>query len=72
MIHKKFAYHKPSPAGLADVNALREAYSDLLTRIEKLCPESRERAVAITHLELSAMCAIKAVVSNDPNSEVQS
>lgn len=67
---KKFAYHKPSDDGLKKINMLREAFSELESHITVLCPVTREQAVAITHLETAAMWAIKAVVCNDPLSEV--
>lgn len=67
---KTFAYHKPSQEGLARIAKLREAYSALHDLIEEIAPHSRERAVGLTELETSAMWAIKAVVCNDPESEV--
>lgn len=70
-IDKPFAYHKPSPDGLDKINALREAFSGVQRAIEDHCPPSRQKSVAITELETSAMWAIKAVVFNDPNSEVE-
>lgn len=70
MIDKPFAYHKPSVVGFEKINALREGFSTLKTLIEKTCPPSRQLSVAITELETSAMWAIKAVVFNDPDSEV--
>jgi len=70
-IDKPFAYHKPSPDGLARITALREAYSVVQRMIEEQCPPSRQKSVAITELETSAMWAIKAVVFNDPQSEVE-
>lgn len=69
-IDKPFAYHKPSSEGLARITGLRRAYSSLKTLIDATCPDCRQRAVAITELETSAMWAIKAVVFNDPESEV--
>jgi hypothetical protein len=66
---KPFAYHKPSPSGLDKITQLREAYSALLTTLNDAAPASRERSVAITELETSAMWAVKAVVYNDPESE---
>lgn len=67
---KTYAYHSPSDASLAKITQLREAFSALHDLVETLAPPSRERAVAITELETSAMWAIKAVVSNDPESKV--
>lgn len=69
-IRKKYAYHKPSAAGVVKIAKLRQLFSDLEDAIESLAPASRERSVAITHLEESAMWAIKAVVMNDAGSEV--
>ena len=70
MIDKPFAYHRPSADGMQKITALRQTFSDVKAAIEANCPESRQRAVAITELETSAMWAIKAVVFNDPNSQV--
>lgn len=67
---KTFAYHKPSEDGLAKINRLREMFSEVSNTINELCPNSRERSVALTELETTAMWAIKAVVCNDPKSEI--
>lgn len=67
---KTFAYHKPSQEGLDKITQLREAYSSLHDLIEATAPYTRERSVALTELETSAMWAIKSVVINDPESEV--
>lgn len=67
---KTYAYHKPSAAGIDKIAALREAFSTLHDQIEALSPKSREQSVALTNLETTAMWAIKAVVCNDPESEV--
>ena len=69
-IRKPYAYHKPSEIGLARTNKLRQAFSDLDQLIRGLSGPSREQACAITNLETAAMWAIKAVVFNDPSSEV--
>ena len=49
---------------------LPQAFSDLDQLIRGLSGPSREQACAITNLETAAMWAIKAVVFNDPSSEV--
>lgn len=67
---KTFSYHKPGQDGLEKIAKLREAFSQLHSAIEDLAPASRERSVAMTELETAAMWAIKAVVCNDPESEV--
>jgi len=69
-IDKPYAYHKPSTEGLAKINELRELFSEVDRKIKEICPPSRHQSVAITNNEQTAMWAIKAVVFNDPNSEV--
>lgn len=66
---KPFAYHKPSDDGLSKITQLRKYFSEGSKLITELCPASRERSVALTELETTAMWAIKAVVLNDPKSE---
>lgn len=69
-IKKTFAYHKPSADGLDKIKVLRQAFSGLHNLIVETAPNSREKSVALTELETTAMWAIKAVVCNDPESEV--
>ena len=70
MIDKPYAYHKPSDDGLAKITRLRELFSEVERVINETCPNSRHKSVAITNNEQTAMWAIKAVVFNDPSSEV--
>jgi hypothetical protein len=69
-LNKTYAYHKPSADGLEKITSLRQAFSAMDDLIQKLAPASRERSLALTQLETTAMWAIKAVVCNDPESEV--
>ena len=68
-IDKPYAYHKPSDDGLDKINRLREHFSEGEKLIREVCPESRQKSIAITNNEQTAMWAIKAVVFNDPKSE---
>jgi hypothetical protein len=70
-IDKPYAYHKPSSDGLNKINQLRDAFSMMEKLIHANCPDSRQKSIAITNLETTAMWAIKAVVFNDPQSEVE-
>ncbi len=70
-IDKPYAYHKPSVEGLDKITRLREAFSFVEREIRAVCPDSRQRSVALTNNEQTAMWAIKAVVFNDPASEVE-
>lgn len=70
-MNKTYLYHKPSVEGLAKISELRQAFSNLHDIIERSAPDSREKSVAFTQLEQSAMWAIKAVVCNDPESVIE-
>lgn len=67
---KTYAYHKPSESGIEKIRDLRELFSHVHDEIVRLAPESRERSVALTNLETTAMWGIKAVVCNDPESVI--
>lgn len=71
-MEKTFAHHTPTELAVAKIRQLRGQYSDLKEAIEEFCPASRERSVALTELETSAMWAIKSIVVNDPESQVES
>lgn len=71
MVKKAYAYHKPSEDGVSKIKTLREAFSSLHNLIKEIAPESREKSVAFTQLETTAMWAIKAVVCNDPQSVME-
>lgn len=70
MIDKPYAYHKPSPNGLNKINRLREHFSEGERLIKELCGHNRHSAIAMTNNEQTAMWAIKSIVFNDPQSEV--
>ena len=70
-IDKPYAYHKPSPEGLDKINRLRGHFSEGDRLIKEICGNTRQTSIAITNNEQTAMWAIKAVVFNDPNSEVE-
>ena len=59
-----------SADGLAKITKLREHFSEGERLIKEICPASRHQSVALTNNETTAMWAIKAVVFNDPDSEV--
>jgi hypothetical protein len=62
-----FGYFKPAEDMLPIIQTIRESYSKLHKILLEL-PPSRERSIAITELEASAMWAIKGLVLNDENS----
>ena len=62
-----FGYFKPAEEMLPLIQIVRDAYHGLHGVLLSL-PASRQRAVAITELETSAMWAIKGLVLNDAGS----
>lgn len=68
---KTYAHHTPTLQTVAVIRDLRKAFSDLHELVEASAPPSRERAIALTELETSAMWAIKAIVINDPAAAVE-
>lgn len=62
-----FGYFKPSDEMLPKIQETRDAYSALYNFLLTL-PNSRQKSIAITELETSAMWAIKCLVLNDPKS----
>lgn len=69
-IKKLFASHRPSSEGVEKLKRVRLAFSQLIDVLEAECPMSRERSVAVTHLESASMWAVKAITHNDPNAVV--
>ena len=62
-----FGYFKPAENMLPLIQETRDAYSAVHKFLLSL-PPSRQRAIAITELETSAMWAIKGLVLNDAGS----
>lgn len=62
-----FGYFKPAEAMLPLIQEVRNGYTTLHKFLLTL-PSSRQRSVAITELETSAMWAIKGLVLNDAGS----
>lgn len=62
-----FGYFKPSEEMPPLIQEIRDAYNTLYKFLLSL-PSSRQRAIAITELETSAMWAIKGLVLNDSGS----
>ena len=62
-----FGYFKPADDMLPLIQEVRDNYSKLHKFLLTL-PESRQRSIAITDLEASAMWAIKGLVLDDSGS----
>lgn len=61
----RFAYHPPSSPEVANAHgAVRSNARHLATIINDVCPEGREKSLAITHLEEAMMWANAAIARN--------
>ena len=56
-----FAYHRPSPEVQAVMTRVRESFQAMASLLDGAIPESREKSLAFTALEESAMWAMKAL-----------
>jgi hypothetical protein len=57
----RFTYHAPRVDQIAKYQQLRHAAHEAAMTIYELCPDSRERSLAITHLEEVVMWANAAI-----------
>lgn len=59
-----FSYHKPGPDDEPKYHALRARAKNLAKQIIKLCPESREKSLALTNLEQAIFWANASIARN--------
>lgn len=56
-IERNFTYHTPTPEQLEKYALIRKRCGELGEMLQDICPDSRERSVAMTNLEQVAMWA---------------
>jgi hypothetical protein len=61
----RFTYHPPKDDQPTRYNLLRSHAHDLASDIDFQCPDSREKSLAITHLEQALMWANAAIARNE-------
>lgn len=64
-IENNFTYHPPKDGQPEKYQELREAAKTLAYTIDRLCPASREKAVAMTNLETATFWANAAIARNE-------
>lgn len=64
-INNIFTYHAPKDGQPAKYETLRENARQLAHAINELCPESREKSLAITNLQMSVMMANASIAINE-------
>lgn len=68
-ILKRFSFHKPDELGVESMKQIRIKVRELAFLIDKSCPESREKATALTNLATVMMNANSAIVQMYPINE---
>jgi len=64
-IEKRFTYHPPKEGQPKKYEKLRESGKELAYLITNLCPDSREKSLAMTKLEEAVMWANAAIARNE-------
>jgi len=64
-IINSFTYHAPRADQPERYQELRARVLELAQRIAQICPDSRERSIAVTKLEEAIMWASKAIACNE-------
>jgi hypothetical protein len=64
-IEKRFTYHKPIGNQPARYEIIRDKAKGLALLVRDLCPDSRERMLALLHLENTVMWANAAIARNE-------
>lgn len=64
-LSNSFGFHPGTPDVVAKYKSIRNNFEILAQHINSNCPDSRELALALTHLEMAQMWAIKSVAVNE-------
>lgn len=60
-----FTYHAPNSEQKAKYDRLTNAFYELALLVDELCPDSREKSLAITNLQISKMFANASIAINE-------
>ena len=64
-IQKNFTYYSPSAVQVEKYDELRQQAKEFAQTIDQLCPNSREKSLAITKLEEVVMWANASIARNE-------
>lgn len=70
-IIKRFTYHPPKGDQPLKYDRLRSEAMKFANIIDQLCPDSREKALAMTNLEQAVMWANASIARNEVPAEVE-
>jgi len=65
-----FKVHKLNAVGLQKAGELADAFSQLLSKLEEICPEGREFSLVKTKLEEASFFAKKSMAMNPEHQEL--
>jgi len=60
----RFTFHAPKPGQPEIYQTLRAKALELATLINETCPDSREKSLAVTHVEEASLWANAAIARN--------
>lgn len=61
----RFEYHPPKGFQPARYNLIRCAAKEFAEKVDTLCPEGREKSLALTNIEQAVMWANAAIARNE-------
>ncbi len=64
-LDKDFTYHPPKPDQVPRYNEIRDFARTFAATLLEKCPPSRERSLALTHLEEAVMWANASIARNE-------
>lgn len=64
-IEKAFTYHAPKEGQPEKYQSIRDTAKEFAKYLDELCPNSREKSLAITHLEEVVFWANAAIARNE-------
>jgi hypothetical protein len=64
-IEKRFTYHAPKPDQVGRYESIRQVALGFAIMLNKDCPDSREKSIAMTHLEDVVMWANASIARNE-------
>lgn len=60
-----YTYHAPKEGQAEKYVSIRDKAKELAILVDSLCPNSRERSIALTHIETAVMWAIESIARNE-------
>lgn len=64
-LDNRFTYHAPKDGQVERYASIRSHARELAAHIDAECPDSREKSLAITHLEEAVMWANASIARNE-------